>query len=301
MSAQVQSNINAAADKLTHEHAYQRAYNYPVVKDTLTQANSIIHSNTYSGALFDRATQLSAQILNALEPLQKRFVPVDTIDSYANSTLDFVERKFPQVKSETGDLIKQARKPADDAAGLAKSYAGGIQSRLAPVTNEFSARIAQGQDTLHALHERLNSTIASSVPRDKASAQETLNSVLKEVESLSAYITKNAKEIPSAAQARAQPLIDGISEATSHIRAEITKSDTPIKTKVANILEYSQQQIQPLLNNIKSIVLQKTEQVQSAVEEQATPVVDEVQKTSEDVQAKASKTTKKAKAQVDRA
>ncbi|KAM0787417.1 hypothetical protein ACM66B_003500 [Microbotryomycetes sp. NB124-2] len=295
MSASVQASVSSTTDKLTHEHAYQRACNYPVVKDALTQANSIIHSNTYSGALFDRATQLSVQILNALEPLQKR-LPVETLDNYANSTLDFVERKFPQVKSETGDLIKQARKPADDAAGLAKAYADGIQSRLAPVTNEFSARIAQGQETLHALQERLHSTIAS-LPRDKASAQETLNSVLKEVESLSAYLTKNAKEIPSAAQARAQPLIDGISEATAHIRAEITKSDVPIKTKVANILEYSQQQITPLLNSIRSIVSQK----KAAVDEQAAPVVDEVADKTEEVKEQTSKASKKAKAQVNKA
>ncbi|KAK4049015.1 hypothetical protein OIV83_004376 [Microbotryomycetes sp. JL201] len=295
MSASVQASVSSAADKLAHEHAYQRACNYPVVKDTIAQANSIIHSNTYSGALFDRATQLSAQILNALEPLQKR-LPVETFDSYANSTLDFVERNFPQVKSETGDLIKQARKPADDAAGLAKAYADGIQSRLAPVTNELSSRIAQGQETLHALQDRLHATIAS-LPRDKASAQDTLNSVLKEVESLSAYLTKNAKEIPSAAQARAQPLIDGISEATAHIRAEITKSDVPIKTKVANILEYSQKQITPLLSSIKSVVSQK----KAAVEEQAAPVVDDASEKVEQAKEQTAKTGKKAKAQAPKA
>ena len=104
---------------------------------------------------------------------------------------------------------------------------------------------------------------------------------------------------PSAAQARAQPLIDGITEATSHIRAEITKSDVPIKTKVANILEYSQQQITPLLNSIKSIVTQKKEQVAATVDEQTTPVVDEAEKKTEQVKESTQKTSKKAKAQVN--
>lgn len=100
---------------------------YPVVQDTLTQAHNLLQSHSTAQALYDRATSLSQQILARLEPLQKR-LPLQTVDDYANSTLDFVEKRFPQVKSETNDLLKSARKPADDAAGIAKSYADGITS-----------------------------------------------------------------------------------------------------------------------------------------------------------------------------
>lgn len=100
---------------------------YPVVKDTLAQAYSLVQSNTYSTAIYDRATTLALSILQRLEPLQNR-LPLETVDGYANQTLDFVEKRFPQVKSDTADLYKQARQPADQAAGIAKAYADGIQS-----------------------------------------------------------------------------------------------------------------------------------------------------------------------------
>lgn len=108
---------------------YTQLSTYPVVKDTLSQAQTLIHSNSYSTALYDRTSALAFQILARLEPLQKRLTPqLEQVDNYANSTLDYVEKRFPQVKAETGELLKTARKPADDAAGLAKSYADGITS-----------------------------------------------------------------------------------------------------------------------------------------------------------------------------
>jgi hypothetical protein len=93
------------------------------------------------------------------------------------------------------------------------------------VTNELSTRIAQGQETIHALQERLHSTIAA-LPHDKQSATDAIHSVIREAESLSAYITTNVKELPTTAQAKAQPLIDGLTEATAHIKAEIVKAGT---------------------------------------------------------------------------
>lgn len=100
---------------------------YPLVHDTLVQAHSIVASNAYSNAIYERATALAASILQRLEPLQNR-LPIERVDQYANSTLDYVEKRFPLVKSETKDLYNSARKPADDAAGLAKTYADGFQS-----------------------------------------------------------------------------------------------------------------------------------------------------------------------------
>jgi hypothetical protein len=100
-----------------------------VVQDTLTQAHHLLQSYASAQALYDRATSLSQQILAKLEPLQlQKRLPLQTVDDYANSTLDYVEKRFPQVKADTNDLIKSARKPADDAAGIAKSYADGITS-----------------------------------------------------------------------------------------------------------------------------------------------------------------------------
>lgn len=255
---------------MEHRHSYERVSTYPVVKDTLAQAHTLVQSNAYSNALYERATALAASILHALEPLQNR-LPLERVDDYANSTLDYVEKRFPQVKSDTKDLYAQARKPADDAAGLAKAYADGFQSRISPVTNELSARIAQGQETLHAIQERLTSTLAS-LPRDKQSATEAINSLFSEVEALSTYITNNAKEIPATAQAKAQPLIDGLAQATKDIKAEILKSDVPISTKASNILAYSKEQLTPLLTSIKDLVTKKKAEVATEVEKE-TPAV----------------------------
>lgn len=65
--------------------------------------------------------------MQRIEPYQNR-LPLERVDNLANSTLDYVEKRFPVVKSETKDIYSSARKPADDAAGLAKAYADGFQS-----------------------------------------------------------------------------------------------------------------------------------------------------------------------------
>ncbi|SCV74289.1 BQ2448_6721 [Microbotryum intermedium] len=284
------------ASSAAHETSIQRVSEYPVVKDSLAQAHALVTSNTYSDALYQRASGLSQQILEQLKPLQSH-LPLQTVDSYANATLDFVEQRFPLVKSETGELLKTARRPADDAAGLAKSYADGIQSRLSPVTHEFSIRIAQGQETLHALQEKLSSTIAS-LPRDKQSATDAVNSIFKEIESLSSYVKTNVSELPAHAQARAQPLIDEVAKATSHIREELNKPDTPISTKASNILSYTQSQVSPLLNSLKEIVIKKKEQAVEVAEESAEATTDKAEEVSSTLSQKvdkaSSKTSKKA-------
>lgn len=103
-----------------------QAYGYPVIKDTLDQAYSIVHSNAYAGSAYDKAEQLATSILSKLQPLQNR-LPLATVDSYANAGLDYVEKKFPAVKEETNSLVGKVKKPADDAVGIAKAYADGVQ------------------------------------------------------------------------------------------------------------------------------------------------------------------------------
>lgn len=97
------------------------------MKDTIDQAYSIVHANAYSGSAYDKAEQLANAILSRLQPLQNR-LPLATVDSYANAGLDFVEKKFPAVKEDTGSLVGKVKKPADDAVGIAKTYAEGVQN-----------------------------------------------------------------------------------------------------------------------------------------------------------------------------
>lgn len=85
------------------------------------------------------------------------------------------------------------------------------------------------------------------VPRDKASASEALNSIFHEVETLSTYVTTNAKELvrrvccrclsshrsltvspsqPATVQAKSQPLVDQLYEISTHVKEEIAKPGT---------------------------------------------------------------------------
>lgn len=83
---------------------------YPLVKDTLSTAHAYVEERPYLSSLYQRAEALSLALLHRLEPLQRR-LPLEQVDSYANAGLDYLEKKVPQVKLETGELIGQARKP----------------------------------------------------------------------------------------------------------------------------------------------------------------------------------------------
>ena len=156
------------------------------MKDTLDTAHSYVVNNAYASSLYDRVAALSASILHRLEFLQSR-LPLERVDGYANGALDFVEKKFPQVKLETNQLVGKARQPADYAVETAQSYKKGIESvsstthsisvkvevakysscclvlrrqRLGSVNESFYHRIAQSQETLHGLQDRLAKTVA---------------------------------------------------------------------------------------------------------------------------------------------
>jgi len=103
-----------------------------VIKDTIDQAYSIVHSYSYTGSAYDKAEQLATSILTKLQPLQNR-LPLAKVDSYANAGLDYVEKKFPAVKEETNALVGKVKKPADDAVGIAKIYAEGVQNVSNPL------------------------------------------------------------------------------------------------------------------------------------------------------------------------
>ncbi|KAM0748272.1 hypothetical protein T439DRAFT_328253 [Meredithblackwellia eburnea MCA 4105] len=258
------------ADNLTtkQSNSLKRVTDYPLVKSTLTTAYSYISSNNLSLRLYTTLESYSHKALEIAIP----HLPVSTVDSYASAGLDYVEKKFPQVKTETGeDLVKRVRKPADDAVGLAKTYADGIQSRLSPVTELVNARITQSQETLHALQERLSSTVAS-LPRDKASAQEALNSIKGEIESVSTYLSTHAKELPAQAQAAAKPYLDALAKGASHIKDELAKPDTTLTTKASNILNYTTEQVGPILQSVRELLVKKKVEVVETVESVAPKV-----------------------------
>ncbi|GAA5849953.1 hypothetical protein JCM5353_001671 [Sporobolomyces roseus] len=248
-------------ERTFYSSSIDRAYHYPVVKDTLDTAHSYVASNSYASSLYDRVAALSASILHRLEFLQSR-LPLDRVDGYANGALDFVEKKFPQVKLETNELVGKARQPADYAVETAQNYKKGIESRLGSVNESFYHRIAQSQETLHGLQDRLAKTVAK-FPHDQASLKKTLSEFSAELDS----IVKSVPSLPSQAQATAQPYLEGLGEAAQYVKKEVSRTDVPLSQRAQNILNYSQEKLTPVLDSVKSYAFKGKKEVEEKGEE----------------------------------
>ncbi|GAA6001164.1 uncharacterized protein JCM10292_006406 [Rhodotorula paludigena] len=281
------------AENLPHERetALHRVQGYPVVKDLLSTTDSYVQGHPYIASLVARVEALSHAILARLEPLQRR-LPLDQVDQFANATLDFLEKKVPHVKMETGELVSQARKPADAAYGLAQDYKNGFQQvrgeasvqlsssgrrachggtyslgpgalirtvaclqRFGPYADPVYQRLHEGQTALAGLQERLASTVKQ-FPHDQASLNQTLESLKTELDT---YV-KAAQSIPAHAQASAKPYVEKANEVRNDIQKEILRKDIPVGTKASNVLHYSQEQLTPVLEYFKGFILKKKDE-----------------------------------------
>ncbi|KAK4700862.1 hypothetical protein P7C70_g5380, partial [Phenoliferia sp. Uapishka_3] len=254
-------NMHFPTGQNPFEHnSLQRVTDYPIVKSSLSTAYSVIASNNISLKLYETLESTSHKILDVVVP----HLPVAQVDGYASKGLDYVEARFPAVKTETGEgLINRVRQPADQAGKVAREYANGVTSRLSPVTDQVAARIAQAQETLHGLQERLAAAVAA-VPKDKASASEVINSIWSELESLSTYLATNVKELPAHAQAATAPLYEGFTEGVTHIKEELAKPDVPVKTKATNIINYTKDQVTPILASLSEMLTKKKAEAENA-------------------------------------
>ncbi|KAL8276742.1 hypothetical protein RQP46_010851 [Phenoliferia psychrophenolica] len=254
-------NLTYPAGQNPHEHnSLQRVSDYPLVKSSLSTAYSLIASHQLSLKLYTTLESTSTKILSAVVP----HLPVETVDTYAAKGLDYLEKRVPAVKTETGEgLVQRVRGPADEGVKVAREYASGFTSRLSPVTDQVTARIAQAQETLHGLQERLASAVAA-VPRDKASASDAINSIVTELQSLSTYLATTAKELPAHAQSATAPYYEGFTEGVTHIREELAKPDVPVKTKAANIINYTKDQVSPLLTTLSELLTKKKAEAEAA-------------------------------------
>lgn len=97
---------------------------YPAVASSLETINSLIASNAVTASLLARSTALSQAVLAHLAPV----LPLAQVDGLANQGLDILEKQFPIVKTPTETLVQKVRGPAEDAVGVARAYAGGVQS-----------------------------------------------------------------------------------------------------------------------------------------------------------------------------
>jgi len=258
--------MSAATEKpsstpAAHETALHRVTGYPLVKDTLSTAHAYVEERPYLSSLYQRAEALSLALLHRLEPLQRR-LPLEQVDSYANAGLDYLEKKVPLVKLETGELIGQARKPADAAYGLAQDYNKAFHQRFSPLADPVYQRLADGRATLVGLQDRL-AQIVKEFPHDKQSLQTTLESISKELESL----IETAKSLPAHAQSTAKPYIDTANEVRADVTKELTRTDVPLGTKATNVLHYSQDKLAPVLDYFKTFVVKKKDEAADKADE----------------------------------
>lgn len=157
------------------------------------------------------------------------------------------------------------------------------------------------------------------VPRDKTAATEAVQSLFRELESLSAYVATQRKALPAHAQAAVQPILDRLQEAFAHIKDEASKpgaspllphpadeADVALSVKTTEIISYSRTQLSPLLNDavgiIKTVLAAastKAEQTKDAAVDDGHAVVQDVQAAVIGAEKEASKKTKRAKAAVN--
>lgn len=110
---------------------------YPLVSSSLSLAHSFIASHALALSVYNQLEATSTKLLSAVVP----HLPVDAVDGYAVKGLDYLEKRVPAVKTETGEgLVQRVRGPADEGVRVAREYAGGFTS----VSWVFFARGGRG-------------------------------------------------------------------------------------------------------------------------------------------------------------
>ncbi|GAA5939260.1 hypothetical protein JCM1841_002935, partial [Sporobolomyces salmonicolor] len=173
----------------------------------------------------------------------------------------------------TGDLYSRVRQPADQAVEYAQTYRKGLEDRVGPVTEQFYARVARSQETLGGLQKRLAETVGK-LPHDQKTLKKTMADISNELDSIVKAVPSIARRFtlsfrgpppeprltlsflflsqPGHAQATAKPYIDGLVDAATYVKKEITRDDVPVGTRASNILQYSHDKLGPVLESVKS-------------------------------------------------
>jgi hypothetical protein len=240
--------------------ALERLTAYPVIKESIDTTKSMLQANPLSNYALNTATVLSQSILARVIPV----VPYkEKADDLANKTLDFAE-----------GFVGRVRATADNGVAVTRSYAHGINERFGPILAQPVAFIGQTIDAspllspylsgpyqnvlkaeaaLIALQDRLVQAIAT-FPHDKAQVTEALQTLYKEAETLTVYLTSAIKGLPVNAQHAAQPYVNTLSEGLVALRQEISR-DASFSEKATNIMSYTRERLDPLLASIKLLVL----------------------------------------------
>lgn len=307
----------------------------PVVSETIETIDKTLAGNSYTAGVYGKASNLATSAYQTVEPTIQKFGPqLATVDTYANKGLDAVQARVPglfEVKTE--DVYNTARKPADQAYAVGKTYHDAAHARLSPIAEQFQTQLQNVQATIQELQNRLSSRLKGgqdqaskatddatksaedAAGRAQSSVQGITDSLLKELDGLKSYLQTQRKELPQQAQTSLQPIIDRFSTGYTKIREEISKPNVPVTQKGQNILAYTQETVQPIIGETIDAVRaflgrQKSdaEAVAGEAQDQASKAVDDAknsdlgkqaQKTFDD--AKNSDAGKKAQEVADKA
>jgi len=212
-----------------------RVYDIPVVKDTVTYADSLLKSYALTAAALARIEALVISLYKtAGEPIQARLQgPIDQLDGLANKGLDYVQGKAPFLfDAKTDDLVATARKPADQAYSTAKSYQDLVSTRLHDT-------ILTSQQTLSSLNEKLASAAAVArdhVPKNTKDAQDLAREVLEQLEKAKEVIAKQSGDLPAHVSNAVQPYVEKLQKGAGDVKAELAKENVPIHAKATAII-----------------------------------------------------------------
>jgi len=254
----------------TEKQAFvSRVVNIPIINEGLTNAQSVIQSNSYSAAAYDKASVAAVNLYKATEPFQTRLQPqLEAVDKFANKSLDYVQDKFPYAfAASSGDMMSRARKPADDAAAAAKA-------RLLPIAEQFQVQLQAASTSLHSVQERLAHAVAS-LPRSpqdaSAAAKEAASSLLTEIERIRDTVAAQAKELPSQLQASYTNLSEHLSKGATDIRAELARSDVSLSVKTSKILSISRDHGEEVLKDtlaaVKGVISKRADETEGFIDD----------------------------------
>jgi ElaB/YqjD/DUF883 family membrane-anchored ribosome-binding protein len=255
----------------------------PVVSDTINQIHAVVNSTNVTTKAYAIAEGLVKSGYSLAEPVLGYGGPVlKSADGLANKGLDFAEARFPypfQTKTET--MVADARKPADQAFGLAKDV---YDTRIAPYQD--NAIVQKAIDTVNSINQGLSSRYNGTVQKvhdisgDASAKLHALSSVL--LEQLG-ELQKQGSNLPSVAK-------ENLAKAYGDLSA-VLKTDKPIADKTKDVVHFVHESLQPILDSAWKII--------SATKEKAEQTAEKAQSEGQDTLAyaedKAGKTKKATK------
>jgi len=237
------------------KNSVERIQNIPVVQEFLERLFAIIMANSLLAMIYTKFEKLAVTVYHKAEPIVQQ--PLTLADSYANKGLDIVENKYPGVFSaKSEDVIKTAKKPAQDALEV------------------FQVRLQSAQNSLVAMQEQVSgqvSGVVAKVPKNQAEAQKAISELQSQLAELQKSTSAQVKDLPKNAQTVAGPLIEHLQTGINDIQAELKKSDVSVQDKAKNVYAYSQDNLGPVIaqtiENLKSLVVAKKEEVEKKASE----------------------------------